>query len=88
MGNKFVQQVAVVTTGLDVVRPHVNLSEVAFFDTAGNPLIMLSTPAAANADVASANATDLPTAITLVNELKAQVNSLQAKLRTAGLLLL
>jgi hypothetical protein len=37
---------------------------------------------AAVADVASANATDLATAITLVNELKAQVNTLLARLRS------
>lgn len=38
---------------------------------------------AAVADVASANATDLPTAITLVNEVKAQVNTAFARLRAA-----
>lgn len=38
---------------------------------------------AAVADVASANATDLPTAITLVNEIKAQVNTAFARLRAA-----
>jgi hypothetical protein len=42
--------------------------------------------AAANGDPASANATDLPSAITLINELKAIIISLQAKLRTATLL--
>jgi hypothetical protein len=40
--------------------------------------------AAANADAASPDATDLATALTLLNELKAQFNALQAKLRTAG----
>ena len=37
---------------------------------------------AAVADVASADATDLPTALTLVNEIKAQVNTAFARLRS------
>ena len=40
--------------------------------------------ATAVADVASADATDLPTALTLVNELKAQVNAMLASERTAA----
>jgi len=40
--------------------------------------------ATAVADVASVDATDLPTALTLVNELKAQVNAMLASDRTAG----
>lgn len=42
--------------------------------------------AAANADVASPNATDLGTNNTLTNELKTQFNALQQKLRAVGLL--
>lgn len=40
--------------------------------------------AAANVDAVSPDATDLATALTLLNELKAQFNALQAKLRAAG----
>lgn len=39
---------------------------------------------AAVADVATADATDLATAITLVNDLKAKINELLAKARTAN----
>ena len=42
--------------------------------------------AGAVSDVASPDATDLATVITLANETKAQFNTLLANLRTAGLL--
>ena len=88
MGDKqFVQQLRIVTTH-DTIRPGTNVQPVSFFDEDGNPVDPSTvTPAAANADVATANATDLPTAIALANATKASHNSLQAKLRTAGLLL-
>lgn len=44
--------------------------------------IVVGAQGAAVADVASANASDLATAITLVNELKAQVNTAFARLRS------
>lgn len=50
------------------------------FNVAGTQV--LSTRKTAVADVASANATDLPTAITLVNELKTQVNLAFNRLRS------
>ena len=43
----------------------------------------ISLVADAVADVASADATDLPSAITLANEIKAQFNELLANLRTS-----
>ncbi|GEO08778.1 hypothetical protein SAE01_12740 [Segetibacter aerophilus] len=65
-----------------------NVSGIAA--TASNHFVIKSQldakTAASNADAASANATDLPSAITLINELKAMINSLQAKLRAATLL--
>lgn len=84
MGNKFQQQITIVPG--NELRENVSSIEAAFFDESGAPIAIGNVPAAANADVASANATDLATALTLVNELKAQFNSLQAKLRTAGYL--
>ena len=51
-----------------------------------NTIQVVGARGAAVADVASANATDLATAITLVNELKAQVNTLLARVRTHGLI--
>lgn len=42
--------------------------------------------AAAVADIATADATDLPTVIALANDTKAKINELLAALRLAGLL--
>lgn len=86
MSNKFVQQFQVVTQA--TVRPATSLAPVAFFDAAGHPINpgAAPAPAAANADVATANATDLASAEALANQLKTSFNSLQAKLRTAGFL--
>ncbi len=39
-----------------------------------------------SANTTTANATDLPTAITLVNQLKTDVNDLKTKLRAAGII--
>jgi hypothetical protein len=44
---------------------------------------VIKSQGAAVADVASANATDLASAITLVNEQKTQINALLARLRAA-----
>lgn len=48
---------------------------------------LTASKAASVAAVASPNATDLPTALTLVNELKAQVNTLIAGQKTAAQML-
>lgn len=44
----------------------------------------ISLIAGAVSDVASADATDLPTTLTLVNEIKARLNELLANLRESG----
>lgn len=53
---------------------------IAAIDASGSP-------AAAVADIATADAIDLATAITLANATKAKVNQLLASLRAAGTLL-
>ena len=57
-----------------------NAQEAEFFEK-----IRTRTNVAAQATVASADASDLATAITLVNELKTVVNALIGKMETAGL---
>lgn len=69
-------------------------TRAAFFAADGSPYLFpiaatatvfgLVKKAAAVADVATANATDLPTAIALANQLKTTVNALLASKRTAG----
>ena len=56
----------------------------ALWDAGGNQVV--SARQAAVATVASADATDLASALTLANETKAQLNDLLAKLRTHGLI--
>lgn len=95
MGKNFVQQVEVVADQA-AKKPSTFAQKTAFFDAAGNPLNLGASAtatvrgsvkkAAANADVATANATDLATAIALANQLKTTVNGLQGVLRTAGTL--
>ena len=85
MGNKFVQQVKVVT-GQEAVREHVSLSEMAFFDEDGNPIVIGNTAAAHVAPIATADATDLATAEALANANKAKINALIAALIAAGLM--
>jgi hypothetical protein len=85
MGNKFVQQVKVVT-GQEAVREHVSLSEMSFFDEAGDPLVVGVSPAAHVAPVTTANATDLPTAQALANANKVAINAVIAALIAADLM--
>lgn len=72
----------------DLLRLDINSSEMFSVTAAGNVEIggnkVLSTRGAAVAAVASANATDLPTAITLVNEIKAQLNTFMSRFRVTG----
>jgi hypothetical protein len=62
----------------------VSLDVTTSYKVAGTKV--LGAQGAAVADVASADATDLATALTLVNELKTQVNTLLARQRAHGLI--
>lgn len=59
----------------------VSLDVTTSYEVGGTKVI--GARGAAVADVASADATDLPTAITLANETKAQLNALLARIRAA-----
>jgi len=92
--NIFVQQARVVTAQAKV-RPSTIKQELALFDANGNPLSIVAATttvrgtvkqAAVNADVATADGSDPATTQALANQLKISFNSLQAKLRTAGVL--
>lgn len=61
---------------------NVNPAAASYLDGLSNRV--LSTRGAAVAAVASANATDLATAITLVNEIKAQLNTFMTRFRVTG----
>lgn len=67
------------------VAPTVDLSHLAY-NLAGTEWRVLA-PAAAEAAVATADATDLASAVALANANKAKINALLVKLRAQGMLL-